>query len=142
MKIRKKAYKYFLKDGALWRHAKKKNGTPMRVVCKLEDRQKLMSEFHDSVFAGHQGIWATFAKLKEKYWWSGIYKYVATYVETCKECQMFSNVHHRDELRLTYLLAMDYKWMVDIVMKPMGRWQMRYLCSRERILPITLKGEH
>jgi hypothetical protein len=27
--IRKKAYKYFLKDGALWRHAKKKNRTPM-----------------------------------------------------------------------------------------------------------------
>ena len=67
-RIRKKAYKYFLKDGALWRHAKKKNGTPMRVVCKLEDRQKLMYEFHDSVFAGHRGIWATFAKLKEKYW--------------------------------------------------------------------------
>ena len=41
-RIRKKAYKYFLKDGALWRHAKKKNGTLMRVVCKLEDQQKLM----------------------------------------------------------------------------------------------------
>mgnify|MGYP000412079457 CR=1 FL=1 len=83
-----------------------------------------------------------FAKLKEKYWWPSIYKDVATYVETCKECQMFSNVHHRDELHLTYLLAMHYKWMVDIVMMPMGRWQMRYLCSRERILPIKLKGEH
>ena len=46
----------------------------MRVFYKLEDRQKLMSEFHDSVFAGHRGIWATFVKLKEKYWWLGIYK--------------------------------------------------------------------
>ena len=93
-RLRKKAYKYLLKDGALWRHAKKKNETPMRVICKLEDRQKLMSEFHDSVFERHRGIWATFTKLKEKYWWPGIYKDVATYMETCKECQMFSNVLH------------------------------------------------
>jgi hypothetical protein len=60
-------YKYFLKDGALWRHAKKNNGTLMRVVCKLEDRRKLMCEFHDSAWTGHRGIWATFTKLKEKY---------------------------------------------------------------------------
>ena len=70
--FRKKAYKYFLKDGALWRHAKKKNETPIKLVCKLEEQQKLISEFHDSVFAGHRGIWATFAKLKEKIWWPGI----------------------------------------------------------------------
>ena len=138
--IRKKAYKYFLKDGALWRHAKKKNGTPMRVVCKLVDRQKLMSEFHDSVFAGHRGIWATFAKLKEKYWWPGIYKDVAAYVETCKECQMFSNIRHRDELHPTYPLAMHYKWMVDIVMMPMGRWQMRYLVLAREDLTNQVEG--
>jgi hypothetical protein len=65
-RIQKKAYKYFLKDGALWRDAKKKNGTPMRVVCKLENQRKLMCEFHDSAWAGHRGIWATFTKLKEK----------------------------------------------------------------------------
>ena len=118
--IRKKAYKYFLKDGALWRHAKKKNGTLMRVFYKLENRQKLMSKFHDSVFAGHRGIWVVFVKLKEKYWWPGIYKDVATFVEICNESQMFSNVHHRDELHLTYPLAMHYKWMVDIVMMSMG----------------------
>jgi hypothetical protein len=79
-----------------------------------------MCEFHDSAWAGHGRIWATFAKLKEKYWWLGIYKDVAAYVKTCKEGQMFSNIRHRDELHPTYLLAMLYKWMVDIVMMPMG----------------------
>jgi hypothetical protein len=67
-RIQKKAYKYFLEDGALWRHAKKKNGTLMQVLCKLEDRRKLMCEFHDSAWAGHRGIWVTFTKLKEKYY--------------------------------------------------------------------------
>jgi hypothetical protein len=48
-RIRKKVYKYFLKDGHLWRHPKKNNGTPMRVVCKLEEQHRLIKEFHDSV---------------------------------------------------------------------------------------------
>ena len=139
-RIRKKAYKYFLKDGALWRHAKKKNGTPMRVICKLEEQRQLMKEFHDSAWAGHRGVWATFAKLKEKYWWPGIYKDVASYVETCKECQLFSNVRHRDELHPTYPLAMHYKWMVDIVTMPMGKWQMKYLVLAREDLTNQVEG--
>ena len=71
-RIRKKVYKYFLKEGALWMHGKKKNGIPMRVVCKLGEKQNLISEFDDNVWAGHRGIWAMFAKLKNKYWWQGI----------------------------------------------------------------------
>ena len=50
-----------------------------------------------------------------------IYKDVAAYVETCKDFQMFSSVLHRDELHLTYPLAMHYKWMVDIVTMQIGR---------------------
>jgi hypothetical protein len=66
-RIRKRAYKYFLKDGHLWRHVKKKNGIRMRVVCKLEEQRRMMEEFHDSAWAGHRGVWVTFTKLKEKY---------------------------------------------------------------------------
>ena len=70
----------------------------------------------------------------------GIYKDVAAYVETCKECQMFSNVRHRDELHPTYPLAMHYKWMVDIVMMPMVRWQMRYLVLARKDLTNQVEG--
>ena len=60
--IRKKAYKFFLKEGHLWKFPKRKNGTPLRVVCKKQDQQTLIAEFHDSVWAGHRVIWATFRK--------------------------------------------------------------------------------
>jgi hypothetical protein len=86
--IRKKAYNYLLKDGHLWRHPQKNNGIPMCVVCKLEEQHRLIKEFHDSAWVGHRGVWATFAKLKEKYWWLGFYKNVTTCVETCKNCQI------------------------------------------------------
>ena len=53
---------------------------------KKEEQQTLIVEFHDSALAGHQGIWETFAKLKERYWWPRFYKDVVGYVETCKAC--------------------------------------------------------
>jgi radical SAM superfamily enzyme YgiQ (UPF0313 family) len=61
-------------------------------------------------------------------------------VETCKECQVFSNVCHRDELHPTYLLAMHYKWMVDIVVMPMGQWQMKYLVLAREDLTNQVEG--
>jgi transposase InsO family protein len=139
-RIGKKENKYFIKVAAVWRHTKKKNGTPMRVVRKLADQRKRMSEFHESAWAGYRGMWATFENLKEKYWWPGIYKDVAAYVETCKECQMFSNVRRRDEVHPTYLLAMHDKWMVDIVIMPMGGWQMKYLVLAREDLTNQVEG--
>lgn len=47
---------------------------------------KLMQEFHDSLWAGHRGVWATFSKLKEKYSLKGMYKDVSQFVESCVTC--------------------------------------------------------
>jgi hypothetical protein len=91
-KIRKKAYKFFLKGGHLWRLPKRIGGAPLRVIGKREDRTKLVSEFHNSLWAGHTGVWATFSKHKERYWWPNFYKDVAGYVETCETCQLHSNI--------------------------------------------------
>ena len=30
--LRKRAYRYFLRNGKIWRHPKKRNDTPLRVV--------------------------------------------------------------------------------------------------------------
>ena len=77
----------------------------------------LVFEFHEIPWARHRGIWAIFEKLKGKYWWSGMYKDVAYFVETCESCQIY----------LTYPLTILFKWMVDLVSMPMGVGQMKYL---------------
>mgnify|MGYP006889212857 FL=1 len=41
-------------------------------------------------------MWTTFDKLKEKYWWSGIYKDVAHFVRACASYQIHSNIQHRE----------------------------------------------
>ena len=73
-KIRKKAYGYFLRDGHLWKRPKQPKGIPQRVVCDKVTQQHVLKEFHESLWAGHRGIWATFAKVKDRYWWKGMYK--------------------------------------------------------------------
>ena len=79
-------------------------------------------------------MWATFEKLKEKYWWPGIYKDVNHFVSTCESCQMGSVVRHRDELHPTYPLAIHFKWMIDLVTMLMGVGQMWHLVlSRENL---------
>jgi hypothetical protein len=40
----------------------------------VTQRQQIMADFHESEWAGHRGIWATFSNIKEKYWWQGMYK--------------------------------------------------------------------
>jgi hypothetical protein len=53
--IRKKAYRFFLRDGRIWKHPKKRNGVPLRVVVK-EEQEELLAAFHDSPWAGHRGV--------------------------------------------------------------------------------------
>ena len=126
-KLRKKAYRYFLRNGKIWRVPKRRNDALLRVIARAEDQQKLISEFHNSPWSGHRGTWDTFKRLKQKSWWSDIYKSVHDFVSTCESCQMHSIVRHRDELHPTYPPAVHFKWMVDLVTMPMGEGQKRYL---------------
>ena len=72
--IRKKAYRFFLRDGSIWKHPKKRDGVPLWVVTKKEEHEALLTAYHESSWARPRGTWATFEKLKEKHWWSGLYR--------------------------------------------------------------------
>ena len=54
-RIRKKAYRFFLRDRYLWKHPKKRNGVPLRVVAMKVDQEELLKTDHDSPWAGHRG---------------------------------------------------------------------------------------
>ncbi|KAL3700490.1 hypothetical protein R1sor_018512 [Riccia sorocarpa] len=127
-KVCKRAYSFMLEDGYLWKRPKRETRVPLRVVCDKETQLKLIVEFHESLWAGHRGIWVTYSKLKERYWWRNMYRDVMGFVESCLTCQMYSNVRHRDGLHPTYQLAIHFKWVVDLVTMPVGLWGMRYGC--------------
>ena len=138
--IRHQSYNYILRDSFLWKRPKRKDGVPLRVVDDEETKNRILKEFHDTLWAGHRGVWATYHKIKERYWWKGLYKDVEEFVASCIECQLQSKVRYRDELHPTYPLAMHFQWVIDLVAMPLGLWGMKYLVLAREELSNYVEG--
>ena len=52
-----------------------------------DDRQLIISEFHDLPAAGHKGNKATYNALRKYYRWKGMKEQVQQYVKHCQRCQ-------------------------------------------------------
>jgi hypothetical protein len=78
------------------------------VISDTETKNQILKEFHDTFWVGHRGIWATYNKIKEWYWWKDLYKYVEDFVASCIECQLQSKVCYINELHPTYPLTMHF----------------------------------
>ena len=50
-----------------------------------EDRQSIISEFHDLPAAGHKGNKATYNALRKHYRWKGMKEQVQQYVKHCQD---------------------------------------------------------
>ena len=132
--------KFFLENGLIWREPKRPDGIPLRVVGRKEQRNRIMSEFYESDWAGHRGTWATFVKIKQKYWWKNMYKDIAEFTESYEKCQVYSRIPHRDELHPTFSPTINFKWMVDIVAMPTGIGQKKYLVLAREDLTNQVEG--
>ena len=113
--FRKKAHKFFLHQGYLWKHPKFTSRNSRRLICNQDQWDKIIKELHDQEWVGHWEIWATFTKVKERYWWLKLCNNVKRCVVTYTTYQLYSNIKHRDKLHSTYLPGVHYKWMVDLV---------------------------
>ena len=65
-------------------------------------------------------------KIKERYWWKGLYKDVEEFVASCIVCQLQSKIRYKDELHPTYAPSIHFQWMIDLVIMPPGVCGMRY----------------
>jgi hypothetical protein len=138
--IRHQSYGFLLHEGFLWKRPKRSDGVPLRVVGDGETKGQILKEFHDTLWAGHRGVWATYTKIKERYWWKGLYKDVEEFVASCMVCQMQSKMRYRDELHPTYPLGMHFTWMIDLVSMPLGLWGMKYLVLAREELSNFVEG--
>ncbi|KAL3695501.1 hypothetical protein R1sor_009577 [Riccia sorocarpa] len=139
-RIRQKAYGYFRRDGYLWKRPKRRDGEPVRVVDDEVTKLELLKENHESLWEGHRGVWGTYTKVKERYWWKGLYRDVDKFVSSCLQCQFYSKVRHRDGLIPTYPPSMHFSWVIDLVMMPPGLWEMRYLALAREDLSNFVEG--
>ena len=86
-----------------------------------------MSEAHDTPYSVHHGGTKLYRDLREHYWWIGMSRDVAEYVQHCLTCQQVKAEHQRPSGLLQPLMIPEWKWehiSMDFVMG----------------LPKTLKG--
>jgi hypothetical protein len=72
--------------------------------------QLILREAHDSAYSIHPGSTKMYQDLKEKYWWYGLKRYVATYVALCDVCQRVKAEHQRPAGLLQPLKVPEWKW--------------------------------
>jgi transposase InsO family protein len=138
--IKRIAQKYFLKNGQLWKKPLSERETPRRVICLKEQKKKILEEFHNQAWAGHRSFGPTYLKIKERFYWKGLYRHVKEYVETCEKCQMYSKVKVRGGLHPTYPSTVHFKWSVDLVHLPKGIRGMKYLVLAREDLTNMVEG--
>jgi hypothetical protein len=80
-------------------------------VPKIEHlRQLILKEAHDSAYSIHHGSKKMYQDLKEKYWWYGLKRDVATHVALCDVCQRFKAEHQRPAGLLQPIKVPEWKW--------------------------------
>ena len=52
----------------------------------LELRRAVVEAHHDSQITGHPGRWKTLELVTRNYWWPGISRYIASYIQGCDKC--------------------------------------------------------
>lgn len=78
---------YSLHDNVLYRRNFRTAGSPRLLVIPKHLRNSVLRELHDAPASGHLGILRTYTRLKERFYWNGMYKSVQKYVTACDKCQ-------------------------------------------------------
>jgi hypothetical protein len=73
-------------------------------------RQLILRETHDSAYSIHSRSTKMYQDLKEKYWWYGLKRDVATQVALCDMCQRIKAEHQRPTGLLQPLKVPEWKW--------------------------------
>jgi hypothetical protein len=82
-------------------------------IKKLED--KILCEAHESNYSIHSGGNKMYHDLKATYWWYGMNRDVAEYIDLCDTCQRVKAKHQQPAGLLQPLQVPEWKWE-EIVM--------------------------
>ena len=69
----------------------------MCVPNDVELKRLIVDEAHKSKFSIHPGLTKMYQDLKKIFWWPGMKRDIASYVERCAICQQVKIEHHRPD---------------------------------------------
>jgi hypothetical protein len=80
-------------------------------VPEIDDlRETILNKVHDSAYSIHPRSTKMYQDLKQKYWWYGMKKDVATYVALCGLCHKVKAEYQRPASLLQPLKVPEWKW--------------------------------
>src|SRR6266404_5840685 len=114
-------------------------GRQLVITGDVEERKKIIREFHDPLTAGHPGIAHTKDLITKSYWWPKLQKDVKDFVKGCAQCQANKINTHTQKAPL-YPVTMEVETCpfqtvaMDFIMK------LPLLAGYNTILTITDQG--
>lgn len=82
-------------------------------LCVPQDeklKNEIMSEAHETPYTAHPGSTKLYIDLKNTFWWKGMKKDIASFVERCLACQQVKAVHQRPYGTFQPLPIPEWKW--------------------------------
>jgi len=70
----------------------------------------ILAEAHQSLYTAHPGSTKMYRDLREHYWWNGMKREVAQFVERCLTCQRIKAEHQKPAGMLKPLTIPEWKW--------------------------------
>lgn len=82
---------YFLDDNNLLYHIdvsdkRGRKGCHAQLVLPPPLRYEVLVNAHDDLAGGHLGVYKTYEKLRDRYYWRGMYKDVEHWIRSCNDC--------------------------------------------------------
>lgn len=77
---------YVLIDDMLYRMKKRKTGDKLTICVPRSMREDVLYLLHDDIFGCHMGVVKTLDKLRERFYFPHMEKFVRDYVKSCKSC--------------------------------------------------------
>ncbi|GKV00639.1 hypothetical protein SLEP1_g13303, partial [Rubroshorea leprosula] len=103
MKLRRKASRYTLVDGVLY---KRSFSLPLLRCLNPYEAEYALREVHEGVCGSHVGARTLAHKvLRQGYYWPNMYKDATHFVQRCLKCQFFAHLTHQPAEQLTTLVA-------------------------------------
>ena len=110
--------RYILLDSLLFRIHSDKQTAVLAIPEACAD--KIITLYHKSIFAGHQGVIKTYLTISDKYFIPNLIHYLKSYIKGCHICQLSKNEkpptrHFQTQINPNYILmsrlSMDLKVM-------------------------------
>ena len=79
--------KYTIIDQVLYYRIITKKGPKLCLVIPKVLRQDILYNCHDDLLGGHLGYQKTLSKVRERFFWPDMNKYISNYVASCMDCQ-------------------------------------------------------